>query len=76
MLLEAIASGVVTVTYYTIAISSRSRLKVQGFVMGGVVFCLTMSLARTTGAAINPVRLIGGAIISKKFFFVLPYLLG
>lgn len=76
MLYESLGAGIVTMAFYTIILSNRHRTYTQGAVMGAVYATLSFSLGPITGAALNPIRILGGCLIAREYKYVWPYVGG
>lgn len=51
-------------------------INILGIAVGSAYGCMTVSIGVSTGAALNPAKVIGPGLIGEAYFPILPYLAG
>ena len=73
---EALGTCLVICTYYTSVLSKRAPKLAYGMTMGMAYGGMVLVFGDKTGAACNPARIFGPAMIEKKYFSLFEYYSG
>ena len=76
MILEAIGTFVLVLAVITAALNPRARKEFAPLTIGATLAFLVMVIGPLTGAALNPARWFGPALVGEEFGGVWPYLVG
>ena len=76
MILEAIGTFILVLAVITAALNPRARKEFAPLTIGASLAFLVMVLGPLTGAALNPARWFGPALVGDEFGGVWPYLVG
>lgn len=76
LIYEGIGTCIIICVYYTNVVSKKSPKMSYGSAMGAAYGAMILVIGPYTGAACNPARIFGPAIIEKKYFNLFEYYLG
>lgn len=76
MVYEMIGMCIITCTYYLSVLSKRAPKNSYGVVMGLAYGSMVLIMGNITGAACNPSRVLGPALVDKEYMALLPYICG
>ena len=76
MIYEALGTCFIICAYYTSIVSKRAPKLSYGITMGMAYATMIMLFGAQTGAACNPARIFGPAMIEKKYFNLFEYYCG
>jgi len=76
MILELIGTFILVLAVLSVALNPRARNEWAPLVIGATLGFVVMVLGPLTGAAVNPARWFGPALVGEEFSDVWPYLVG
>jgi glycerol uptake facilitator protein len=76
MILEAIGTFMLVLAVLSVALNPRARNEWAPLVIGATLGFVVMVIGPLTGAAVNPARWFGPALVGEEFGDVWPYLVG